>query len=128
MAAAGGGLPAGRCRTAENQKRRPRRRWSWWLIRIILASLGAVKGGHFLVGFAAETERLGEYAARKLRDKQLDLIIANDVSAPGAGFDHDTNIVTAFWPASGEVVEKQYPLLSKKAAAAEIIQLIAKLS
>ena len=93
----------------------------------ILASLGAEKGGHFLVGFAAETQRVAEYAAVKLREKHLDLVIANDVTAAGAGFDHDTNIVTAFWPGNGEVASKQYPLMSKRDAAAEIIQLIAAL-
>ncbi len=93
----------------------------------ILASLGQEKGRRFLVGFAAETERLGEYAAGKLRDKHLDLIIANDVSAPGAGFDLDTNIITAFWPEPGRIGEKQFPLMSKKAAAQEILGLIAEL-
>jgi len=93
----------------------------------ILASLGREKGGRFLVGFAAETDRVAEYAAQKLRDKHLDLMIANDVSAPGAGFDHDTNIITAFWPDAGKVAEKQYPLMRKRDAATEIVKLIAVL-
>ncbi len=60
----------------------------------ILAGLGAAKRpGQTLVGFAAETESLRENAEGKLRRKRLDLIVANDVSAPGAGFEHDTNEV-----------------------------------
>ena len=60
----------------------------------ILADLGAAKrSGQTLVGFAAETETLRENAESKLRRKHLDLIVANDVSAPGAGFEHDTNEV-----------------------------------
>ena len=49
-----------------------------------------------LVGFAAETEQIAERARAKLVAKQVDLIVANDVSAPGVGFDHDTNEVTIF--------------------------------
>ena len=47
-----------------------------------------------LVGFAAETDDVLANAQTKLRRKGLDLIVANDVSAPGAGFEHDTNQVT----------------------------------
>jgi phosphopantothenoylcysteine decarboxylase / phosphopantothenate---cysteine ligase len=57
----------------------------------ILATLGERKQGQVLVGFAAETERLAEHAARKLARKRLDLIVANDVSAADAGFEVDTN-------------------------------------
>jgi phosphopantothenoylcysteine decarboxylase/phosphopantothenate--cysteine ligase len=60
----------------------------------ILAALGRDKRpGQTLVGFAAETDDLRANAAHKLRRKHLDLIVANDVSAPGAGFEHDTNEV-----------------------------------
>ena len=60
----------------------------------ILAALGrARRPGQVLVGFAAETSDLASAAARKLREKDLDLIVANDVSAPGGGFDVDTNAV-----------------------------------
>lgn len=61
----------------------------------ILASLGEQKHG-FLVGFAAETEHLAENAVAKLKKKNLDMIVANNVAAEGAGFDSDTNIVTIF--------------------------------
>ena len=58
----------------------------------ILAALGRAKRpGQVVVGFAAETERLAEHAAEKLAAKRVDLIVANDVSAPDAGFEVDTN-------------------------------------
>ncbi|MEY4251915.1 MAG: bifunctional phosphopantothenoylcysteine decarboxylase/phosphopantothenate--cysteine ligase CoaBC [Actinomycetota bacterium] len=61
----------------------------------ILAGLGARKReGQILVGFAAETDDLLVHAQDKLVRKNLDLIVANDVSAPGVGFSHDTNAVT----------------------------------
>jgi phosphopantothenoylcysteine decarboxylase/phosphopantothenate--cysteine ligase len=60
----------------------------------ILAELGQQKGARLLVGFATETEDLLRNAGRKLREKHLDLIVANDVTQEGAGFAHDTNIVT----------------------------------
>jgi phosphopantothenoylcysteine decarboxylase/phosphopantothenate--cysteine ligase len=61
----------------------------------ILAGLGATKpAGQVLVGFAAETHDLIANAQSKLDRKCLDLIVANDVSAPGVGFQHDTNAVT----------------------------------
>jgi phosphopantothenoylcysteine decarboxylase/phosphopantothenate--cysteine ligase len=61
----------------------------------ILAGLGAVKPeGQVLVGFAAETSDLLANATSKLQRKRLDLVVANDVSAPGVGFQHDTNAVT----------------------------------
>ncbi len=51
-----------------------------------------------VVGFAAEAERVLENAAQKLRAKQLDLVVANDIAQEGAGFDFDTNIVTLIFP------------------------------
>jgi phosphopantothenoylcysteine decarboxylase / phosphopantothenate---cysteine ligase len=61
----------------------------------ILAGLGALKRpGQILVGFAAETSDLVANAEEKLQRKNLDLIVANDVSAPQVGFQHDTNAVT----------------------------------
>jgi phosphopantothenoylcysteine decarboxylase/phosphopantothenate--cysteine ligase len=59
----------------------------------ILAEIGKRKGRRILVGFAAETEDLVGNARKKLQRKHLDLVVANDVSQPGAGFDSDTNIV-----------------------------------
>src|SRR5262249_5743525 len=56
----------------------------------ILATMGRKKGGRLLVGFAAETERVAENARKKLQEKNADIIVANDVTAEGAGFDVDT--------------------------------------
>jgi len=56
------------------------------------------RNGQIIVGFAAETEHLLENAAAKLRSKHLDLLVANDVTQEGAGFDADTNIVTLLFP------------------------------
>jgi phosphopantothenoylcysteine decarboxylase/phosphopantothenate--cysteine ligase len=60
----------------------------------ILGDLGRLEGRRMLVGFAAETENVLENARQKLESKRLDLIVANDVSRAGAGFDVETNIVT----------------------------------
>jgi len=63
----------------------------------ILAELGRRRReGQVLVGFAAETDALAERAVEKLQVKGVDLMVANDVGAPGVGFDHDTNAVTIF--------------------------------
>jgi phosphopantothenoylcysteine decarboxylase/phosphopantothenate--cysteine ligase len=70
----------------------------------ILAELGETKGARVLVGFAAETEELLKHAREKLERKNLDMIVANDVTQDGAGFDSDTNIVR-FLTADGKVEE-----------------------
>jgi phosphopantothenoylcysteine decarboxylase / phosphopantothenate---cysteine ligase len=62
----------------------------------ILAELGREKGARILVGFAAETDRVADNARAKLSRKGADMIVANDVTQKGAGFDADTNIVTLF--------------------------------
>jgi phosphopantothenoylcysteine decarboxylase/phosphopantothenate--cysteine ligase len=60
----------------------------------ILKEVGTKKEGRILVGFAAETESVLQNGQKKLKEKLLDLLVANDVSQTGAGFDSDTNIVT----------------------------------
>jgi phosphopantothenoylcysteine decarboxylase / phosphopantothenate---cysteine ligase len=60
----------------------------------ILKEVGAKKERRILVGFAAETESVLQNGQKKLKEKSLDLLVANDVSQAGAGFDGDTNIVT----------------------------------
>ncbi|NOT54570.1 MAG: bifunctional phosphopantothenoylcysteine decarboxylase/phosphopantothenate--cysteine ligase CoaBC, partial [Deltaproteobacteria bacterium] len=60
----------------------------------ILAGLSQRKGNRMLVGFATETENVLQNAVGKLQRKNLDMIVANDVTQEGAGFAHDTNIVT----------------------------------
>ena len=62
----------------------------------ILAEVARDKGNRLVIGFAAETDRLAENARAKLERKAADMIVANDVTQEGAGFDIDTNIVTLF--------------------------------
>jgi len=62
----------------------------------ILAEVAKNKGNKIVVGFAAETDHVAENARKKLTSKNADLIVANDVTAEGAGFDRDTNVVTLF--------------------------------
>lgn len=76
----------------------------------ILKKAGKKKGGRILIGFAAETGNGLDSATSKLREKNLDLIVLNDVSKKGAGFDVDTNIVTII-DKKGKIVE--YPLMKK---------------
>lgn len=68
----------------------------------ILKELGARKAHQILVGFAAETQNLLDNAREKIVKKNLDMIVANDVTAAGAGFNSDTNIVKFLFP-NGEV-------------------------
>ena len=89
----------------------------------ILKELGQDKGNRFLCGFAAETENLADYARDKLIKKNLDMIVANDVSRDDSGFDVDTNAVTVYY----DEKEISFPLMSKQAVAGEIIRLIGKL-
>ncbi len=88
----------------------------------ILASLGAQKGDRILVGFAAETNDLEMYAQKKIRKKNLDMIVANDVSQPGAGFDHDTNIITLIMP-DGQM--SRFQQMEKRQAADVILDHVA---
>jgi len=90
----------------------------------ILASVGARPVRPVLVGFAAETHDVERYAAEKLTRKGCDLICANDVSAPGSGFDVTTNVLTLV-KAGGDVV--RLPQLSKDEAAERIVDEIALL-
>ena len=91
----------------------------------ILAELGrSRRPGQVLVGFAAETDRVPERAAAKLAAKGVDLMVANDVSAPGVGFDHDTNEVTIFG-ADGSVAP--VPLCSKEAVADAVLDRVSAL-
>jgi phosphopantothenoylcysteine decarboxylase/phosphopantothenate--cysteine ligase len=69
----------------------------------ILRSLGQAKGDRMLVGFAAETDHVLEHARKKLREKNLDLIVANDVSREGAGFGGETNAAVLIDRDGGEV-------------------------
>ena len=90
----------------------------------ILAKLGTVKGPRLLVGFAAETRDLVANARRKLQAKGVHLMVANDVTAEGAGFDVDTNVVTLI-ERSGRV--ERFEKMSKDAVAGIIFDRIAEL-
>jgi phosphopantothenoylcysteine decarboxylase/phosphopantothenate--cysteine ligase len=90
----------------------------------ILASLGAAKpAGQTLVGFAAETDDVLANAQSKLKRKNLDLIVANDVSAPGVGFGHDTNAVSILL-ADGQQI--QVDLATKHTIATAVLDSVVK--
>lgn len=87
----------------------------------ILKELGQLKKpNQVLVGFAAETRNLMEYAQEKLQKKNLDMIVANDVSKPGAGFDTDTNLVKIITRDSDV---KELPMMDKKRIAEVIVDM-----
>jgi len=89
----------------------------------ILKELGEKRRNHILVGFAAETSELMENAEVKLKEKNLDFIVANDVTQAGAGFGVDTNIVKIL-DAQGKV--RKVPLLSKDEVADIILDQVVK--
>jgi len=88
----------------------------------ILAELGTLQRRPFLVGFAAETDNLKLHAARKLNEKNLDMIVANDVSQADAGFNVETNRALLLFR-DGRSVECQ--LTSKEELAAVILDHVA---
>ena len=75
------------------------------------------KAGQTLIGFAAETDHVNEHAREKLKKKNLDMIVANDVTKPGAGFNTDTNIAALI--TTEEITER--PLQSKRCLAEDIL-------
>lgn len=87
----------------------------------IAKAVGAMKKkGQILAGFAAETDHVVKHAKEKLAAKNLDLIVANDVTRPGAGFNTDTNIVTLITADRTE----DLPIMTKRAAAEIILDRI----
>lgn len=91
----------------------------------IAKELGKIKNGKILVGFAAETNDILKNASKKIKKKNLDFIIANDLTKQGAGFNSDTNIVRII-DADGDVCE--YPKLLKTEVADVILDRIVQLS
>ena len=87
----------------------------------IIAEAGRIKGKRVLVGFAMETENLVENAKSKLKSKNMDLIVGNDLSSPDAGFRADTNIVKII-DRNGRV--ESLPLLDKREVADRILDRI----
>lgn len=90
----------------------------------ILASLGERKQHQKLIGFAAETQDVIAYGKEKVRKKNLDMLVANDVSKSNAGFDVDTNEVTFIYPGDQIV---NLPNMAKLDVAERIIQALADL-
>ena len=90
----------------------------------ILKELGALKKNQILVGFAAETQNILEYARKKLVEKNLNFIVANDVTAEGAGFAVKTNIASIIWK-NGEV--ENFSKMTKADLAEKIVLRVYKI-
>lgn len=88
----------------------------------IVATVAQQSPKPYVVGFAAETQDVLNYARGKIKRKNLNMIVANDVSQAGIGFNSDENAVTAIWPEQEKVLEKA----SKQQIAAQLIKLIAE--
>lgn len=92
----------------------------------ILAEVaGARKEGQLIIGFAAETNDLLRYAREKLERKNLDAVVANDISREGAGFDAETNVITIVRRDPDDIIE--LPLMQKIDAAHRILDEVARL-
>jgi phosphopantothenoylcysteine decarboxylase / phosphopantothenate---cysteine ligase len=90
----------------------------------ILQDVANAKGDKFIVGFAAETTDVGQNARKKLTAKNVDLIVANDVTAEGAGFDHNTNVVSLYFRDGRDVA---LPKMSKIEVAQRVLDEIVRL-
>ena len=90
----------------------------------IVSEIGRKKGKRFIIGFAAETDNLWANAKKKLKEKNLDLIIANNVKEPGAGFAVDTNIVTII---DNKGTLEALPKMSKDEVAWKVLDRVASL-
>lgn len=87
-----------------------------------LATIAGRADAPFTVGFAAETSNVARYATDKLQRKKLNMIVANDVSAPGLGFNSENNAVTVFWPGGQESIGPD----TKTSIARRLIAMIAE--
>ena len=90
----------------------------------ILATVAREKGDRLVVGFAAETDNVAENARKKLAQKNADVMVANDVTAEGAGFDVDTNMVTLL---SSDGRDLPLPRLTKAEVAERILDEVLRL-
>jgi phosphopantothenoylcysteine decarboxylase/phosphopantothenate--cysteine ligase len=86
---------------------------------------GSRRDGLLIVGFAAETDHVLEHAREKLRNKKLDVVVANDVSRKDAGFDTTTNAIAVISKDRQQALE--FPLMSKLEAANRILDEIVRL-
>jgi phosphopantothenoylcysteine decarboxylase/phosphopantothenate--cysteine ligase len=110
-------------RPSEKASQKIKRANGAWTLKLepnpdILASVAKNRSERLIVGFAAETENVAGNARKKLTQKNADLIVANDVSRAGAGFDLDTNIVTLF---SRDGRDLPLPKMSKPEVAGRIL-------
>jgi len=87
-----------------------------------LATIAGRPDAPFTVGFAAETSDVALYAKDKMQRKNLRMIVANDVSVPGLGFNSDNNAVTVFWPEGQETIGPD----TKQAIGARLVALISQ--
>lgn len=87
-----------------------------------LATIAGRADAPFTVGFAAETTDVARYANDKMQRKKLNMIVANDVSRPGVGFNSDDNAVTVFWPGG----QQEFAPESKTLLAQRLVTLIAE--
>jgi len=90
----------------------------------ILAELGRKKTSQVLVGFAAETENLLANAQHKMQTKNVNLLVANDITKPGAGFGSPTNIVSFLFPDGRRI---DFPKMSKLEVARHLVSEVARL-
>ena len=90
----------------------------------ILATVAREKGDRLVVGFAAETDKVAENARKKLAQKNADVMVANDVTAEGAGFDVDTNLVTLL---SSDGRDLALPRLTKAEVAERVLDEVLRL-
>ncbi|OXM85860.1 bifunctional phosphopantothenoylcysteine decarboxylase/phosphopantothenate--cysteine ligase CoaBC [Paenibacillus rigui] len=84
----------------------------------ILQTIGSMKTSQFIIGFAAETENIDEYALDKLKRKNCDLLVANDVTQEGAGFGTDTNVVRIY---DGSGLVEALPVMTKREVARQLL-------
>jgi phosphopantothenoylcysteine decarboxylase/phosphopantothenate--cysteine ligase len=88
----------------------------------ILAEVAALERGPFTMGFAAETQRLREYALDKMQRKGLDMIAANQVGGDEGGFDSERNALVVFWPGG----EQAFAMTSKTSLAEQLAPLLSR--
>jgi phosphopantothenoylcysteine decarboxylase/phosphopantothenate--cysteine ligase len=89
----------------------------------IVATVAVLANAPFTVGFAAETESVEQYARDKMQRKQLDMIVANDVSRSDVGFGSEDNAAVVFWPGGAETYQK----MSKTQLSKNLVEKIAAL-
>jgi phosphopantothenoylcysteine decarboxylase/phosphopantothenate--cysteine ligase len=117
-------------KVADQKRKKADDRSEKWILELvgtpdILKELGKQKQkDQIMVGFAAETENVLENARKKIVSKNLDMIVANDVTVEGAGFATDTNIVTII---NREGESRSYPKMTKQEVAAVILDQVANL-